>query len=456
MQVTETVSEGLKREYRIVVPATEIDAQVTSKLEEIGRKIRLPGFRPGKAPLTVLRQRYGRSVMGEVLETAVNSSSQQVMDDRGLKPATTPNVEIEDFDEGKDLAFKVALEILPEIAPMDFSQLKLERLVAEASAESVEAALQRLAEQSRKTRKVEEDRPVRQGDAVVIDFVGKLDGEAFPGGSAEGYELHIGNGSFIPGFEEQIVGAKAGEQREVRVTFPADYGAEHLAGKEVVFDVTVKEIREPEPVEIDEDFAKNLGFESLEALRNTIKARIESEYQAASRNRIKRALFDELEKRHQFPLPEGLVEQEFEGIWREVSQQLEGPQGDRLRDGKSDEELRAEYRKVAERRVRLGLLLAEVGRANNISVSQDDLGRAIRAEAARFPGQERQVFEFFQKNPGALARLQAPILEDKVVDFILELADVSTRTVAPEELLKEEDEEEGAGGEGQEATPAAG
>ena len=442
MQVTETVSEGLKREFRIVVPAEEIQSQVTSKLQDIGQQIRLPGFRPGKAPLKVLKQRYGKGVMGEVLESAVNQSSQKVMEDRGLKPATTPNVEIEKFDEGADLEFKVALEVLPEIAPMDFSKIELERVTAEAAPETVETALQRIGEQTQKTRKVEESRPAREGDVVVIDFVGKLDGEPFAGGSAEGYELKIGGGSFIPGFEDQLIGAMPDEKREVRVTFPQDYGAEQLAGKEAVFDVTVKEIREPEPVSINDELAKTLGLDSLEALRSSIKGRIESEYNAVTRGRLKRALFDRLEEAHDFPVPQTLLDQEFEGIWGEVKKQLEGPEGESVREGKSDEELQAEYRRVAERRVRLGLLLAEVGRANNITVSQDDLTRAVRAEIGRFPGQERQVFDFYQNNPGALARLQAPILEDKVVDFILELANVSTRSVPAEELLKEPDEAE--------------
>lgn len=448
MQVTETVSEGLKREFKIVVPADEIQAQVTSKLQELGQQVRLPGFRPGKAPMSILKQRFGRSVMGEVLDGAVNTSAQKAIEDRGLRPAMTPQVTGMSFDDGKDLEFNVALEVMPEIAPIDFKQIKLERLVAEAAPEAVDGAVERLGEQMRTTRKVEEDRPAQQGDVVVIDFVGKLDGEAFAGGSAEGYELELGGGSFIPGFEDQLVGARAGGSREVRVTFPEDYGAEHLAGKEAVFEVTVKEIREREPVQIDEEFAKKFGFESLEDLRSTVKNRIEGEYSAVARNRVKRVLFDELEKLARFDVPQGLVDQEFEGIWQEVKAQLEGPQGEQIREGKSDEELQAEYRAVAERRVRLGLLLAEVGRANNISVSQEDLARAVRAEAVRFPGQERQVFEFFQKNPGALARLQAPILEDKVVDFILELADVSTRNVTPEELLKEAEEGEGAEGEG--------
>ena len=446
MQVTETVSEGLKREFRIVVPAEEIQSQVTSKLQDIGQQIRLPGFRPGKAPLKVLKQRYGKGVMGEVLESAVNTSSQKVMEDRGLKPATTPNVEIEKFDEGADLEFKVALEVLPEIAPMDFSKIELERVTAEAAPDVVETALQRISEQTQKTRKVEESRPVREGDVVVIDFVGKLDGEPFAGGSAEAYELKIGGGSFIPGFEDQVIGAMPEEKREVRVTFPQDYGAEQLAGKEVVFDVTVNEIREPEPVSITDELAKTLGFDSLEALRTSIKGRIESEYNAVTRGRLKRALFDQLEEAHDFPVPQTLLDQEFEGIWGEVKKQLEGPEGESVREGKSDEELQAEYRKVAERRVRLGLLLAEVGRANNITVSQDDLTRAVRAEVGRFPGQERQVFDFYQNNPGALARLQAPILEDKVVDFILELAKVSTRSVPADELLKDPDEAEKATG----------
>lgn len=451
MQVTETVSEGLKREYRIVVPADEIQAQVSSKLQDIGKQIRLPGFRPGKAPMQVLRQRYGKNVMGEVLESAVNQSSQKVMEDRGLKPAATPNVEIEKFDEGADLEFKVALEVLPEISPMDFSKIELERVTAEAEPESIETALQRIGEQNQKTRTVEESRPAQSGDVVVIDFVGKLDGEPFDGGSAQGYELKLGGGSFIPGFEDQLIGATPGEAKEVRVTFPADYGAEQLAGKEVVFDVTVKEIREPEPFEVSDDLARTVGFDDLDALRTSIKGRFESEYNAVARGRLKRALFDQLEEGHDFPVPQTLLDQEYEGIWGEVKKQLDGPQGETVREGKTDEELQADYRKVAERRVRLGLLLAEVGRANNISVSQDDLTRAVKAEVARYPGQEQQVFEFYQKNPGALARLQAPILEDKVVDFILELAKVSTKTVTPEELLKDPDEDKQDGAASPEA-----
>jgi trigger factor len=444
MQVTETVSDGLKREFRIVVPAAEIQSQVTAKLQDISQQVKLPGFRPGKTPMTILKQRFGRSVMGEVLETAVNTSSQQVMEDRGLKPALQPNVEIEKFDEGSDLEFKVAVEVLPEITPMDFAQLKLERVTSDAEPEAIETALQRLGEQGQKSRKLEESRPVQQGDIAVIDFVGKLDGEPFPGGSAEAYELKVGSNTFIPGFEDQLIGASVDEPHEVRVTFPADYGAEHLAGKEAVFDVTVREIREPEPVEITDELAKTFGFETLEELRTSIKGRIEGEYNAVARGRLKRVLFDKLEEAHSFPVPQGLLDQEFNSIWNELQQQLKGPQADSVREGKSDEELETEYRKVAERRVRLGLLLAEVGRANNISVSQGDLARAVRAELARFPGQEQQVYEFFQKNPNALSRLHAPILEDKVVDYILELAEVSTRKVPPDELLKQGEDDEAA------------
>lgn len=451
MQVTETLSEGLKRELKVVVSSTEIQEQVQAKLNEIARTVRLPGFRPGKAPISLLKQRFGRAVMGEVLESTLKETSEKALDERGFKPAMQPEVDIESFEEQKDLEYTLKLEIMPEIQPIDFSQIKVERLVAEADEKSVDETVERLASQNRSATKVEEDRPAKEGDVLVIDFVGKIDDEAFAGGTASGYELELGGGAFIPGFEDQLVGAKAGEHREVTVKFPDEYGAEHLAGKEAVFEVDVTEIREYETAVVDDELAKSMGLESLEELRKSIKERIESEYAAAGRNRVKRTLFDELEKAHDFPIPAGLVDQEFGGIWAQVRQQLEGEQGDELREGKSDEELEAEYRKVAERRVKLGLLLAEVGRLNNISVNQDDLNQAIRAQLARFPGQEQQVYEFYQQNPSAIAQLQAPILEDKVVDFILELADVTEKKVAPEDLLRDPDEGEGDAEAGAEA-----
>ncbi|MFN4087617.1 MAG: trigger factor [Alphaproteobacteria bacterium] len=442
MQVTETNAEGLKREFAITVPAADIQAQVTAKLEEIARTIRLPGFRPGKAPIGVLRQRFAKSITGEVLETQVNESSQKAMDDRGLRPAVPPKVEELKFEEGADLEFRLAVEIMPEIAPMDFATLELERPTAEVAVTSIDEAVERLASNIRKTRPLAEPRPAQSGDVAVIDFVGRLDGEAFAGGSAEGYELELGAGNFVPGFEEQLIGASAGDKREVTIQMPEDYGAEHLAGKEVVFDVEVKELKEREPVEVNEETAASFGFETLEALREAVKGRIESEYAALSRARVKRVLFDKLDEAHRFEVPASLAEQEFQAIWGELKQQLEGPNGETVREGKSDEELESEYRRVADRRVRLGLLLAEVGRLNNISVSQDDLGRALRAEAARYPGQEDKVLEFYRNTPGAMARLQAPILEEKVVDFILELARVTQKTVTPEELVKEAEGED--------------
>ncbi len=444
MQVTETNAEGLKREYAILVPAADIQAQVTAKLEEIARTIRLPGFRPGKAPLSVLRQRYGKSIMGEVLEAQVNESSQKALEDNGLRPAVPPKVEDLKFDEGTDLEFKLAVEVMPQIDAMDFATLELEKPVAPVEDSEVDEAVMRLASNIRKTRPLAEPRPAQSGDVAVIDFTGRVDGEIFEGGSAEGYELDLGAGMFVPGFEDQLIGAEAGEKREVRVQMPEDYGAEHLAGKEVVFDVEVKELKEREPAEINEETAKNFGFDTVEALREAVKGRIEQEYSALSRARVKRVLFDKLDEVHSFEVPQSLVEQEFQAIWGELKAQLDGPNAEAVREGKSDEELETEYRRVANRRVRLGLLLAEVGRVNNISVSQDDLGRALRAEASRYPGQEQQVVEFYQKNPGAIARLQAPILEEKVVDYILELAKVTERTVTRDELVKEaEDEESG-------------
>jgi trigger factor len=458
MQATETLAEGLTREYKVIVPAGDIEADITTRLQEIGRTIRLPGFRPGKVPISLLKQRYGQSVLGEVLEQTVNTSSQKTIEENGLRPAMAPKIDIENFDQGNDLEYNMKVELIPDFQPVDFSTLKLERFAVEVDPKEIDDTIERIATQQSKTEPVAEARAAKTGDIAVIDFVGKVDGEAFPGGTANDYQLELGSSSFIPGFEDQIIGAEAGDHTQVTVTFPEEYGAEQLAGKEAVFEVDLKELRARAPVEIDEEFAKNMGLESLAQLRRQIGDSIAAEYATTARGRLKRHLFDELNKAHDFELPKGLVDNEFDTIWAQVNEQLEGPGGEEARGGKSDEELEAEYRTMAERRVRLGLLLAEVGQQNNISVSQEDLSRAMRAEAAHHPGEERKVFEFYQNNPDALARLQAPILEDKVVDYILELAEVDTRTVTAEEWLavmaEEAETEPAASGKGKGKTKA--
>lgn len=470
MEITETSAEGLKHELSVVIAAADIERRIENRLNEIAREIRLPGFRPGKVPLGVIRKRYGPSVMGEVLERAVGDSSAEAMRERNLRPALQPKVEIVSFNEGADLHYKMAIEVLPEIQPMDFAELKLERLKAVASDEEIDRALERIARQQRKSEKVE--RAAATGDQVVIDFVGTIDGVAFPGGAANDHVLELGSGSFIPGFEDQLVGAAAGEQRTVTIDFPADYGAADLAGKAAQFAVTVKEVRAVTPQPIDQTLAEAVGMESLEELRKAVRERIEREYAGIARQQVKRKLLDRLAERHHFPVPEGMVELEFDTIWKQFEaerRRVQGetapqtppegataetataetttvktaaPAGEAAAAGtaeadkaETDEEAKTEYRGIAERRVRLGLLLSEIGRVNSLTVTQDEINRALGEQARRFPGEERQVVDYYRNNPAAMDSLRAPIYEDKVIDFILELADVTERSVPPAELM---------------------
>jgi len=443
MQVTETNVDGLKREFKVVIGANDIEEKVKHRLDEIGRSVRLPGFRPGKVPMTVLRQRYGSAVRGEVLEQAVTDSSSQAMQERGMRPAMQPQIEIVSFEEGTGLEYKMAVEILPDIKPVGFGEIEVERLRPEVDEAEIEEALGRIGKSRRQSEPAQ--RPAQQGDAVVIDFVGRIDGTEFPGGAAQGHTLELGSGTFIPGFEDQLVGASAGDKREVKVTFPADYGSAELAGKEAAFDVEVKEVREFKPVEINDDLAKEIGMDSLDELRKTVREQIERDYGAFARQKMKRALLDELAAKHDFPVPAGMVDAEFDVIWKQLEQErgqgTDEPDGEDA--GKSEDELKAEYRAIAERRVRLGLLLAEVGRANNITVSQEEVNRALMDEARRHPGYERQVVEFYRNQPAALANLRAPIFEDKVIDFITEMAKVNERTIPAKELLATDDEAAG-------------
>jgi trigger factor len=443
MQITETNSEGLKHEFKVTIGADDIAQRVESRLKELGRQVRLPGFRPGKVPITVLRQRYGTSVMGEVLERAVNDSSSEAMREHKLRPALQPKVEIVSFNEGKDLEYKLAVEVLPEVAPMNFAELKLERLRPDVPDAEVDSALERIARQQRKDEVV--DRAAEKGDIAVIDFTGRIDGTEFPGGSAKGQRLELGTGQFIPGFEDQLLGAKAGEHRDVAVTFPADYGASDLAGKNAVFDVEVKEVRAVTPQPIDESLAEAVGMENLAALRDAVRQQIEREYSGIARQRLKRQLLDRLAERHHFPVPQGMVDIELNVIWKQYEAERDRLKQQGTTDpdtGKSEEELKSEYRDIAERRVRLGLLLSEVGRNNNISVSQEEINRALAEEARRLPGRERQVIEFYRNQPGALDQLRAPLFENKVIDYILEIAEVTERAVPIGDLMKDEEEED--------------
>ena len=442
MNVTQTNADGLKREYKITVPAGHISALVESRLAEVGRTARLPGFRPGKIPMALLRKRYGQSIMGEVIEQAVDEGARKALDENAIRPAQQPKVEITSYNEGGDLEFTVAVETLPDIEPIDFKAVSIEKLVAAVDETAVDKAVAQIAENRPSSQPVTDDRGAQAGDVVLIDFLGKVDGVAFEGGKAEGYELTLGSGSFIPGFEDQLIGAKVGQDVLVKVTFPSEYGNSELAGKDATFDVKVNELREKSATPIDEDLAKALGLESLEALKNAVREELGREYANASRLKSKRQLLDALAERATFTVPQGMVDAEFEAIWKQIEQAKTNGTLDDADKAKSDEELQAEYRAIGERRVRLGLLLSDIGQKNSIQVTQDDLNRAMMNEARRYPGQEHLVFQYYQKNQDAMNALRAPIYEDKVVDFILELAAVTEKSVSAEILLG--DPEDGA------------
>ena len=439
MQVTEVSSEGLKRDFKVVIEAKEINEKGETRLRELAGRMKIPGFRPGKAPLKLLKQRYGPSVMGEVLERAVTDSSAQALNERGLRPAVQPKIEIDSFEDGKDLEYSMAIELLPEFEPMDFSKVALERVKIAVPEDEVTSALQRLADSRKESKPLETPRPSQSGDVVVIDFKGTVHGEALPGMAGEDHHLELGSNTFIAGFEEQLIGASVDDQRTVNVTFPEGYGNEKLSGQPAVFECTIKEIREPVAAELTDELAQSMGAENLDDLREKVKERLGQDYDGLSRMRMKREILDQLAEGHDFQVPESMVDLEFEAIWNQVQNDREQGRVDPDDEGKDEDEVKAEYREIAERRVRLGLLLSEVGRLNQIEVSQDEVNRALFQEAQRHPGQEQQVLEFYRSNPEALAQLRAPLFEDKVIDFIIDLAEVKEREVTPDQLREEEE-----------------
>ncbi|EHH68584.1 trigger factor [Gluconobacter morbifer] len=437
MQVTPTLNEGLKRAFTVVVPSADLQARRDARLAEVAKTIKLPGFRPGKVPASLVKQRYGASVNAELLEEFVNDATGKLLQEQNIRPAMQPKVDIVSAgEEGKDLEFKLETEILPEIEIPDLSGLKLTRLNAKVSEETVEKALNDVAKRSRKFETIEEDRPAAKGDVLTVDFVGKLDGTPFDGGTADDVNVEIGGEGFIPGFAEQMEGMKPGEERTINVTFPEDYQAEELAGKAVTFDVKAKALKKPVDPAIDDELAKTIGFENLEQIRKIISDQAEGEYKQLSRLRIKRDLLDALAEKTDFEAPQNMVDAEFNQIWARVEEDRKAGRLDEEDAGKDDETLRADYRRIAERRVKLGLLLAEIGRKQDIQVSREELIGAMQQEAQRYPGQEKMVFEFFSKNPQAVEGLRGPILENKVVDYLIELADVTDKEVTPEELAE--------------------
>jgi trigger factor len=445
MQITETVSEGLRREFKIVVGAADLDARLTDRIEEMKPQVHLKGFRPGKAPVSYLKKNYGKSMMGEIVEAVVSETSQKAISDNALKPAFQPRVELvsqlEQVVEGKsDLEFTIKVDLMPDFDLVDVSKLKVEKLVSDVSDKEVDEAVEKLAEQARTYSARAEGEAAEKNDAVVIDFVGKVDGEEFPGGKAEDFNLVLGSGQLIPGFEDQLVGAKPGDERDLKVTFPADYPEAKLAGKDAVFETKVKEVKSPDPLEIDNSLAQKLGLDSIGTLKDRVRDQLKADFARASRMHLKRRILDALDEAHSFSLPPTMVESEFDAIWRAVEAELKREGKTAEDEGKSEDELKKEYHDIAERRVRLGLVLARIGEQNGIQIANDEIQRAIMARARQFPGQEQQVFNFYANNPQAQAEIRAPLFEDKVVDFIAELAEVSEKSVDRETLFLDPDE----------------
>jgi trigger factor len=448
MEVTETLSDGLKREFAVKVPAPDLEARVTARLGELKDRVQMRGFRPGKVPVTHLKRIYGRSLMAETIEAVIREINSKIVEERGLKLAMEPRVtlpekeeEVEKLIGGQlDLAYTLALEVLPKIELADFKGIELERLTAEVTDAEVDEALGRIVEQNRPYAAKGEGAKVEKGDRAVIDFTGRIDGKAFDGGSGGDVGVNVGSGTFIPGFGDQLIGMGVGEPRLVKVTFPPTYLSAELAGKAAEFDVTLKSLEAPGEVTVDDAFAKSLGIESLAKLKEAIKARIAQEHGQQSRQKLKRQLLDALDGKHQFALPPTLAEEEFKNVWSAVENDLKQRGATFEQEGTTEEKAQAEYRAIAERRVRLGLVLAEIGERNAITVTEDEIKRAIFEQARQMPGRENEVVEFYRKNPAQIAAIRAPIFEEKVVNFLVELAKVTDKTVPREELYKEEDE----------------
>jgi trigger factor len=447
MQVTETLSEGLKREFRVVVPASELDAKVNARLDELKTRVNINGFRPGKVPVAHLKRVYGRAAMAEVIEATVREANNQIVGERGYKLAADPKVTlpedqsaVQELIAGKsDLDYTVAIEIVPPIALANFKDIKLPRLTSEVTDAEVDEGLARIAEQNKPYTPKGEGEKAAKDDRVVISFVGTINGEPFEGGTGDDAAVLIGSNTFIPGFEDQLIGIAAGESRTIKVTFPAHYANEALAGKDAEFAVTAKTIEAPGQVALDDAFAKSLGLESLAKLREAVKDRLVREHANMSRQKVKRALLDELDRLHKFEPPPTLVEEEFNRVWKSVLQEIENERKTFADENTTEEKAKAEYRAISERRVRLGLVLAEIGEKNKITVSEEELNRAVMENVRQFPGQEQRVWDYYRQNPQAIAGLRAPIFEEKVVNFLLELAEVTEKQVAREELYKEEE-----------------
>ena len=452
MQVTETLSEGLKREFKISVPASDLDAKAGAKLVDLKDKVRINGFRPGKVPVAHLKKVYGRSVMAETIDQTIRDTNTQLFSDRGFRLATEPKItmpteqaEVEELLNGKtDLTYTVAIEVVPAIALADFKSFQVEKPVADVSDTDVDEAIKRIADSNRGYAAKAEGAKAESGDRVTINFKGTINGEVFEGGTGEGIQVAIGSNTFIPGFEEQLTGIGAGETRTLKVSFPKNYMNDKLAGQPAEFETTATSIEAPQDVAIDDEFAKTLGLESLDKLKEAARERLAAEFAGATRQRVKRALLDRLDEAHRFEAPPSLVDEEFNLMWNSVKAEMDSAGKTFADEDTTEDKAKDEYRKIADRRVRLGLVLSEIGEKNKITVTDDEVGRAVIERARSMPGREKEVWDYYRSNAQALAQLRAPIYEDKVVDFILELANVTEKKVSREDLFKEDDEKSAA------------
>jgi trigger factor len=452
MQVTETLNEGLKHEFKINVPASDLDAKADAKLVDLKDKVRLNGFRPGKVPVAHLKKIYGRSVMAETIDQTIRDTNTQLFTERGFRLAAEPKVtmpteanEVEELLSGKsDLTYTVAIEVVPQIKLADFKGFSLEKPVAEITDTEINEAIQRIADANRGYAAKGEGAKAESGDRVTINFTGRINGEPFEGGTGEGIQVVIGTGQFIPGFEEQLIGIGAGETRTLKVAFPKNYMSEKLAGQPAEFETTASAIEAPQQTEINDEFAKSLGLESLDKLKEAARERLSAEFTAATRQKVKRTLLDRLDEAHQFEAPPTLIAEEFNLMWNSIKAEMESSNKTFADENTTEEASQEEYRKIADRRVRLGLVLSEIGEKNKITVTDDEVSRAVIERARQMPGREKEVWDFYRNNANALAQLRAPIFEDKVVDFILELANVTEKKVSREDLFKDDEEEKSA------------
>jgi trigger factor len=452
MQVTETLIEGLKHEFQISVPASDLDAKADARLVDLKEKVRLNGFRPGKVPVSHLKKVYGRSVMAETIDQTIRDTNSQIFTERGFRLATEPKITmpteqkaVEDILTGKsDLTYTVSIEVVPAIQLADFKSFTVEKPVAEVSDSDVDDAIKRIADQNRSFAAKDEGAKAETGDRVTISFKGTIDGTPFDGGTGENIQVTIGSNTFIPGFEEQLLGIAAGETRNLKVSFPKNYASEKLAGQPAEFETTATLIEAPQDTKIDDEFAKTLGLESLDKLKEAARERLAAEYAGATRQRVKRMLLDRLDESHRFEAPPSLVEDEFNLMWNSIKAEMESNGKTFADEDTTEEAAKQEYHTIADRRVRLGLVLSEIGEKNKITVTDDEVSRAVIERARQMPGREKEVWDYYRNNANALAQLRAPIYEDKVVDFILELANVTEKKVTREELYKDDEAEKTA------------